>query len=198
LKDLKGTEFETAAAAIPNARRDMGRLSASIGLLVAFCFVFPSSLLRPLGGWMTDKIGATRVMAAIFWVMIAAGLLLSIPMHENVWLFTGLLFALGCGMGIGKAGTFKLITDNFPHDVGAVGGLVGMLGALGGVLIPLAVDPLQAATGEPRVLFAVLLGLTVIGAVWFHAGAMLSQRKPSLQTGQTESSPKQDACATST
>jgi MFS transporter, NNP family, nitrate/nitrite transporter len=141
------------------------------------CFVFPASLLRPLGGWISDKFGATRVMLAVFWIMLGAGLLLSIPIYAGVWAFTGLLLLLGCGMGIGKAATFKLIPEQFPRDVGAVGGLVGMLGALGGVLIPLAVVPLQAATGQPRVLFAVLLGLTAIGAVWFHVELALG-RKP--------------------
>ena len=59
---------------------------------------------------------------------------------------------------------YKLIPDQFPNDVGAVGGLVGMLGALGGVLIPLGVAPLQAATGLPSVLFGVLFALTLVSA----------------------------------
>jgi MFS family permease len=115
-------------------------------------------------------------MVVVFWGMIATGLVLSLALQTGVWVFTALLFVLGCGMGVGKAGTFKLITENFPRDVGAVGGLVGMLGALGGVLIPLAVAPLQAATREPRVLFMVLLGMTFIGAVWLHMGSERSER----------------------
>ena len=78
---------------------------------------------------MADKFGATRLMLGVFWTMLGAGLLLSLPLTNNVWVFTSLLFVLGCGMGIGKAGTFKLIPEFFPRDVGAVGGLVGMLGA---------------------------------------------------------------------
>ena len=49
-------------------------------------------------------------------------------------------------MGIGKAAVYKHIPEYFPHDVGAVGGLVGMLGALGGFLLPplfVAVDQLD-------------------------------------------------------
>ena len=44
---------------------------------------------------------------------------------------------MGCAMGIGKAAVFKHIPEYFPHDVGAVGGLVGTLGALGGFFLPL-------------------------------------------------------------
>jgi hypothetical protein len=51
-----------------------------------------------------------------------------------------------------------------------------MLGALGGVLLPLAWVPLQAATGTPRVVFAVLLGLTVVSAGWYVLGVLASRR----------------------
>ena len=39
-------------------------------------------------------------------------------------------------MGIGKASVYKYVPNYFPKDVGAVGGLVGMLGALGGFVLP--------------------------------------------------------------
>jgi NNP family nitrate/nitrite transporter-like MFS transporter len=42
------------------------------------------------------------------------------------------MFVLACAMGIGKASVYKYIPGYFPNDVGAVGGVVGMLGALGG------------------------------------------------------------------
>src|SRR5262249_39726952 len=68
----------------------------------------------------------------------------------GVWGFTAALFALGVGMGVGKAGTYKLIPEHFPRDVGAVGGLGGLLGALGGGVLPPGGMPPPAATGSPR------------------------------------------------
>ena len=60
-----------------------------------------------------------------------------LPWSVGVGLFTFLVFTMGCAMGIGKAAVFKHIPEYFPHDVGAVGGLVGTLGALGGFFLPL-------------------------------------------------------------
>ena len=164
LTKLSGPEYQSAIAAVPDGKADMAFLNKAIGLTVAFLFVFPASLLRPLGGYLSDRFGARPVMVTVFVAMLASGLALTLPLALGVVPFTSLLFVLGAGMGVGKASVFKLIPDQFPRDVGAVGGLVGMLGALGGVLIPLGVAPLQAATGMPSVLFGVLLALTALAA----------------------------------
>jgi nitrate/nitrite transporter NarK len=49
-----------------------------------------------------------------------------LPWSVGVVLFTFLVFIIGCAMGIGKAAVYKHIPEYFPHDVGAVGGLVGI------------------------------------------------------------------------
>jgi MFS transporter, NNP family, nitrate/nitrite transporter len=100
--------------------------------------------LRPLGGYLSDRVGAKKVMAAVFVGMLASGGLLVAPLGLGVWAFTCALFVLGVGMGVGKAAVYKLIPEHFPREVGAVGGLVGLLGALGGVLLQLAWAALSA------------------------------------------------------
>ena len=56
-------------------------------------------------------------------------------------------------MGLGKASVYKYIPDYFPNDVGAAGGLVGTLGALGGFFLPLGFGYLDKATGRPESCF---------------------------------------------
>jgi NNP family nitrate/nitrite transporter-like MFS transporter len=51
--------------------------------------------------------------------------------------FTILLFIVGVAFAFGMASTFKYIGDDFPNNMGAVGGLVGMVGGLGGFLLPI-------------------------------------------------------------
>lgn len=164
-----GAELATRLGLNPDAEADKNAMIAWVGLLAAVCYIFPASLLRPLGGYLSDKLGARGVMAAVFWGMLAAGVVLTFFPGVGVWGFTAALFVLGVGMGLGKASVYKMIPDAFPNDVGAVGGLVGLLGALGGVLVPLLAGPLKEATASPQAMFAVLLGLTTVSAGWFYA-----------------------------
>jgi NNP family nitrate/nitrite transporter-like MFS transporter len=72
-------------------------------------------------------------------------------------------------MGLGKASVYKYIPEYFPADVGAAGGLVGTLGALGGFVLPLAFGYLETSTKRPESCFQVMLFLIVACLVWLHA-----------------------------
>ena len=61
---------------------------------------------------------------------------------------------------IGKASVYKYIPNYFPNDVGAVGGMVGLLGALGGFILPPVFGALGRWTGTPQMAFVALLLLT--------------------------------------
>ena len=53
--------------------------------------------------------------------------------------------------------------------MGAAGGLVGTLGALGGFLLPLGFGYLEKATGRPESCFWVMLSLVAVCLLWLHA-----------------------------
>jgi NNP family nitrate/nitrite transporter-like MFS transporter len=168
--------------------------------LLTALFIFPASLLRPLGGYLSDKIGARKLMYGTFSTMIFALLLLAapfgyivletpdgpknvLPYSLGVGQFTALLFVVGCAMGIGKAAVFKHIPEYFPHDVGAVGGLVGTLGALGGFLLPPLFVFVRERTGLPQSTFIVLFLLTLTASACMHIVIMrlLSKESPHLE-----------------
>ena len=89
-------------------------------------------MLRPLGGYLSDKFGPRSVTLAAFAVMLLALaplITLAAPGLSAVLLLT---LVLGIGMGMGKASTYTLVAQWFPRDMGVVGGLVGLLGGLGG------------------------------------------------------------------
>ncbi|MBI5387243.1 MAG: NarK/NasA family nitrate transporter [Verrucomicrobia bacterium] len=173
--------------------------------LLTALFIFPASLLRPLGGWLADKFGARRIMYWVFGTMLLALLVLSAPQGHIVLyvpekihaggqietmrfvmgpvLFTFLVFIVGCGMGIGKAAVYKYIPEYFPRDVGAVGGLVGLLGALGGFFLPPLFAYTFKATGIPQTTFFILFLITIASFVWLHwvVYRMLRQATPHLR-----------------
>jgi len=130
-------------------------------------------LLRPLGGYLSDRLGPRAVTYSVFITMSGTLIALSLPGH---WLgvssFAGLMFVLACAMGIGKASVYKYIPDYFPNDVGAVGGVVGMLGALGGFFLPPMFGVLGRLTGSPQLAFLALLALTVWSLAWLHLAVL--------------------------
>lgn len=102
------------------------------------------------------------------------------PFELGVVAFTMILFVVGITMGVGKAAVYKHIPEYFPNDVGAVGGLVGTLGALGGFILPPPFAYLQRWTGMPQSTFFILFVLTLISAIWMHMTIyrMLHDRSP--------------------
>lgn len=178
--------YVALASWLPKYYVDVYGLSLAKAALLTALFIFPASLLRPIGGWLSDKMGARRVMYVTFATMLlATGVLMMpyghivvldgdgggrevLPWSVGVVLFTVLVFVTGCAMGIGKAAVYKHIPEYFPGDVGAVGGLVGSLGALGGFFLPPLFAYANKWTGLPQSTFFVLFALTAIAAIWMH------------------------------
>jgi NNP family nitrate/nitrite transporter-like MFS transporter len=175
---------------LPKYYVDVYGLPLAQAALLTATFIFPASLLRPFGGWLSDRYGARRVMYWVFGILIFSLFWLSLPpghlvfhvplkydpdgMMEKAWFemplipFSALVFMVGCGMGIGKAAVYKYIPDYFPNHVGAVGGLVGLLGALGGFLLPPLFALAADFTAIPQTTFAVLLLVALASFGWMH------------------------------
>lgn len=171
------------------------------GLLTA-TFIFPASLLRPVGGWASDRWGARKVMYLTFALMLLTSGILMMPnghivishadgrQSEHLAYSIGLLpfvtlvFLLGCSMGIGKAAVFKHIPEYYPDNVGSVGGLVGMLGGLGGFFLPPLFAYTKQWSGFPTSTFFVLFLLTVVCAVWMHVTILRMHEKHAPELSQ--------------
>lgn len=194
--------YVALSAWLPKYYVDNFGVSLGTAALLTATFIFPASLLRPLGGWFSDRLGARRVMYWTFAIMLTSTFALMMPNGHVVVEVAGsasgsaevlpysigmvpfvlVVFVLGCAMGIGKAAVYKHIPEYFPGDVGAVGGLVGMLGALGGFFLPPLFAYTTSWTGLPSATFFVLFVLTLGCAVWMHWTVvhMLHQQSPEL------------------
>ncbi|MCV4600502.1 hypothetical protein OFC63_31235, partial [Escherichia coli] len=65
----------------------------------------------------------------------------------NVYAFTVLMFVLGIAWAFGKASVFKYIADDYPKNIGAISGIVGLAGGLGGFILPIMFGALLDITG---------------------------------------------------
>ena len=152
--------------------------------LLAACFSLPGGVLRAMGGWMSDKWGAQSVTWWVMWVSWVCLFLLSYPQTElivqtvngpqaysiglNAWTFTVLLFIVGIAFAFGKASVFKYISDDYPHNMGAISGIVGLAGGLGGFVLPIMFGALVDLTGVRSSSFMLMYGVVWVSLIWMY------------------------------
>ncbi len=91
--------------------------------------------------------------------------------------FIFLVSVLGLFMSFGKAAVYKHIPVYYPDNVGAVGGAVGMIGGLGGFLLPLTFGMLNDLTGIWSSCFMLLFVLVMIALGWMHFAIVRMERR---------------------
>ena len=177
--------------------------------LLAAVFSLPGGVLRALGGWVSDRYGAYHTTWWVMWVCWVAFFLLSYPQTNftvmtvngprdffiglTPTVFTTLLFVVGIAMAIGKASVFKFISDEFPDNIGAVSGVVGLAGGLGGFVLPIMFGAMVDLTGVRSSSFMLLYGTVCVSLVWMH----FSFRKESAGPSNNEPSIAHSAAALS-
>jgi NNP family nitrate/nitrite transporter-like MFS transporter len=119
---------------LPTLLRDQFSLSMTDAGFRTAGFVVLATLLRPVGGVLSDNIGGARVLSGVFLGVVPFALLL---MWHSIVPFT--VGALGCAalLGLGNGAVFKLVPQFFPGNTATVTGLVGAMGGLGGFFPPL-------------------------------------------------------------
>ncbi len=139
-----------------------GVTKVAAGGFAALCAV-AGSLLRPLGGVLSDRLGGTRVLSTI--LTMAAGVAALLATLPGLGVTVALLFVLLGVLGMGNGAVFQLVGRRVPERVGAMTGLVGAAGGLGGFLLPFGFGWLVANTGTFAAGFAVLANLVGLTAL---------------------------------
>lgn len=161
--------------------------------MLAVAYSVPASLFRIVGGRMSDKYGARFVMYLTFGVCAVCTFLLAYPstryivegingpiefsIRMTLPVFLILVFTLGFFMSLGKAAVYKHIPVYYPKNVGAVGGLVGMMGGLGGFILPFAFGYLNDVTGIWTSCFMLLFVLVAGAFLWMHMAILRLELK---------------------
>lgn len=136
----------------------------------AAIFVVVATLARPLGGWLADKISATKVLTATFAIIPLMALVLAF--QPEMALLTVCFLIIAAMLGLGNGAVFKLVTQYYGKDAGTVTGLVGAAGGLGGFFPPLAMGLFKTTLGSyalgyvllaTMAAFCLVLNLTILG-----------------------------------
>ncbi len=108
--------------------------------------VVAGSLLRPVGGWLSDRIGGYRLLLGLLMV-VASALAVASTLPPLPAVIAILFVALGC-LGMGNGAVFQLVPQRFADRMGLVTGIVGAAGGLGGFFLPSMLGAIKDSTGS--------------------------------------------------
>jgi NNP family nitrate/nitrite transporter-like MFS transporter len=125
--------------------------------------VVAGSLLRPVGGWLADRVGGYRlliVLLAGFAACLTAVSAAGSPVVAVAVLFVGMGL-----LGMGNGAVFQLVPQRFPDGMGIVTGIVGAAGGLGGFFLPAVLGVVKDLTGQYTTGLLLFAAVFVVGTV---------------------------------
>lgn len=129
--------------------------------------VLAGSFLRPVGGWIADRIGGYKLLMIL---LLMLGLCLaSVAALHVLNLVVGVLFLTMAMLGMGNGSVFQLVPQRFPERMGILTGAVGAAGGLGGFFLPSILGAIKDGTGQYSV------GFLLFGAAFVAAALTLLQ-----------------------
>jgi len=136
-------------------------------------FVVLAVVMRPIGGWLSDKVDPARVLVGAFTVVSVAALVQSTT-PDLAPVGTIAFLTMAAALGAASGAVFALVAQQAPaNKVGAVTGLVGAAGGLGGFVPPLVMGSIYGGLGS----YAVgLVALAVVAALVLALAAQAARR----------------------
>ncbi|MDC9719322.1 MAG: MFS transporter [Gammaproteobacteria bacterium] len=159
-------------------------------LMYAWMGPFIGAFIRPIGGWMADKLGGARVTQYVAIVMIASALGVayylkaayqSASPEEYFVPFLGLFLLLFAATGIGNGSTFRTIAMVFPKEqAGPALGWTSAVAAYGAFVIPKVFgEQIKLATPEMALYgFAVFYLVCLLLNWWYYLGPKAEFKNP--------------------
>jgi NNP family nitrate/nitrite transporter-like MFS transporter len=156
---------------LPIVLRDQYAVSpVRAGDLTTLC-VLAGSGLRPVGGWLADKLGGIRMLMGLY--ALIAVLMTAIAQLPPLTTAVALLMISVGLLGMGNGSVFQLVPQRFAGRVGIVTGLVGAAGGVGGFFLPTMIGWLKQTTGS----YGPGLGLFAAAAALALVTTTVAQRR---------------------
>lgn len=154
--------------------------NAPSALTYAWIGPFVGAAVRPLGGWISDKVGGSIVTQIISAVMVAASVAVGYVMMQAYGsatpeqyfpMFLGGFLVLFFASGIGNGSTFRTIGVIFDRQqAGPVLGWTSAVAAYGAFIAPVVIGA-QIKAGTPQLAmygFAIFYALCLVLNWWFY------------------------------
>ncbi len=129
------------------------------GMTAAAC-ALAGSLSRPVGGFVADRLGGLCVLSFLY-PLIAALVGVAALLLPYAITLTAVFMAMAC-LGMGNGVIFQVVPQRFRREIGAVSGLIGAAGGLGGFLLPSALGLFSDLTGTYATGFAMFAAACVL------------------------------------
>jgi len=164
--------------------------NAPSALTYAWIGPFIGALIRPLGGWISDKVGGSIVTQVISVVMVGGSVAAGVVMQQAYnaaqpeqyfFMFLLLFLVLFAASGIGNGSTFRTIGVIYDREkAGPVLGWTSAVAAYGAFVAPIVIGE-QIKAGTPEVAmygFAVFYALCLVLNWWFYLRANAYVKNP--------------------
>ncbi|WP_163971382.1 MFS transporter [Oceanobacillus halotolerans] len=129
-------------------------------------FITLATFIRPVGGMIADKLNPKFLITIVFMVIAVSALFLAF-FSNSIILFTIFCLVIAAFAGLGNGVVFKLVPLVSPSNTGAVTGIVGAAGGLGGFFPPILLGIVKDTTGTFMVGF-ILLALFSLVCLWIN------------------------------
>lgn len=124
--------------------------------------VLSGSFLRPVGGWLADRLGGFRMLLVLFCGVALC--LAAIGTLPDIAVAVPLLFVVMGMLGMGNGAVFQIAPQRFPEHIELITGIVGAAGGLGGFFLPSLFGVLKDLSGTYATGLLCFALLTVTGA----------------------------------
>ncbi|MCF6157942.1 MAG: NarK/NasA family nitrate transporter [wastewater metagenome] len=145
-------------------------------------FVFVTTFARILGGYLSDIISGRRILIILSVVILCILIFLNLSVSFIIALMA--FYLMGVCLGVGNGVIFKLVAEYFPKDTGAVGGMVGAAGGLGGFFLPIILGTLRDYTNNYSLGFIFVSLVCLMCLSFMEEKTLENMHKKSLSTVQ--------------
>ncbi|MBI4299425.1 MAG: NarK/NasA family nitrate transporter [Chloroflexi bacterium] len=155
-------------------RDQYGAMPVTAGYLTAVA-AFVGSGVRPIGGYLADRLGGVRVLSFLF-LGIGSLYALGALLPSVALMMVLLVIGMAC-LGMGNGAVFQMVPQRFRGAIGISSGIVGAIGGLGGFLLPVLLGSVKEFTNSftPGFLTLSAVAIGSLALLWFLPMARVSR-----------------------